>query len=458
MKIASIGLHIQHKDVANISFTSSTSLLDYDMLIWDPSDLFEEYNCEYSQPTYQGYPNLNDDDSPRIREDVKRRRGEIIDFLKNNRTIIIILPPPKKCYCASGKYDYAGSGKNRSTTRYVDELDLCSIVPIEDFTTVMADGYNIELREQEPFKKYWSKMNKRHYYSAYLSSSLGKPFLFIKGTDKVVGTWVPTKNGIFLMLPSLVIKPKSEVASISAEFIDAINELISGLQKTGDDYLLPPWTKQYMLPPEEAKRSQVEIKESELTELTTEIAKLKKEFINIEKNKILLSGSGKILEEQVAYILGEIGFIVERGTAGRDDLILRYGDKVAVVEIKGTSKSASEKNAAQLEKWVTEYITNNDTKPKGILIVNAYCDIPLNERIEPPFPHQMIKYSINREHCLITTSQLLGIYYAVLSDSSQKDVLINEVFNTTGVYSKFSEYQSFISIKKKESDLVANKD
>jgi len=61
-------------------------------------------------------------------------------------------------------------------------------------------------------------------------------------------------------------------------------------------------------------------------------------------------------------------------------LILDYKGKIAVVEVKGLGKSAAENNAAQLEKWVSEYYLTKGIKPKGILIVNAYKDVPFKEQ------------------------------------------------------------------------------
>ena len=52
----------------------------------------------------------------------------------------------------------------------------------------------------------------------------------------------------------------------------------------------------------------------------------------------------------------------------RDDLILQYNDRIAVVEIKGVlRKSAAERHAAQLEKWVSSYFSDKGIRPKGIL-------------------------------------------------------------------------------------------
>ena len=52
-------------------------------------------------------------------------------------------------------------------------------------------------------------------------------------------------------------------------------------------------------------------------------------------------------------------------------------------------KSASERNAAQLEKWVAEHTASVDDDeeveaPKGILVVNAWREQPLPERDKQP--------------------------------------------------------------------------
>ena len=77
---------------------------------------------------------------------------------------------------------------------------------------------------------------------------------------------------------------------------------------------------------------------------------------------------------------------------GRSDKIAKYGEVAIVAEIKGVTKSAAEKHAAQLEKWVAQYFEENEVSPKGMLIVNGFCDMPLNERLEDVFPQQMLKY------------------------------------------------------------------
>jgi hypothetical protein len=459
VRIISVGVYINHKSILNEQFRSAVSFFDFDMVILNPSVIFSEYELDIFNPTYLGCRLLRESESQKILDDISRRKSEITELIKLGRTAVLVLPPPEKCYYSTGQKTYSGSGKNKVTQQFINELNLSSAIPLKDFSTVTASGTSIEFRGSEPFKTYWEKMKNYHFYSAYLSSTVGKPFLFIKGTTKVVGTWVPTEKGVFLILPSIYdegsYKTKKDYNQFCSLFIDALTELTSDLNKSIGDYSLPAWTTAYFLPDEKEQKEQLSTKEYELQGLLSQISQSKEKLSKIEKYKLLLSGSGRALEMQVATVLKEIGFSVEPGAEGRDDLILKYGEKIAVVEIKGVSKSASEKHAAQLEKWVAEYVTSHDVNPKGILIVNAYCNTPLHARNEPAFPEQMVSYATNREHCLITTTQLLSFYLSVISKPEGREQLINDLFDTKGVFKKFLNYKDFLLVQ--EADVGEEK-
>jgi hypothetical protein len=245
-----------------------------------------------------------------------------------------------------------------------------------------------------------------HFYSAYFKSDIGKPFLFIKGTDKSVGTFIKTKKSFVLLLPSIDTEGATtkESKELSKNFLESLLDLIKKLQMEIGDFNLPSWSDQYRLPEENVQISVLSEKEEELKELTDIISKEKEKLDRLKEYKLLLSGTGKPLEFIVKKVFEEISFTVKEGEIGRDDLILTYNDKVVVAEIKGLTKSASEKNAAQLEKWVMEYLTENSIHPKGFLIINSFNNLPLNDRDGEDFPNQMLKFSEHREQCLIQQS------------------------------------------------------
>lgn len=132
------------------------------------------------------------------------------------------------------------------------------------------------------------------------------------------------------------------------------------------------------------------------------------------------------------------------GEIGRDDLIIKYNEKIAVIEVKGVSKSAAEKHVTQLEKWVSEYHLKNEIKAKGILVINAFKDVPLSERKEKPFPDQMLPYSQKREHCLITGLQLLGLYLDCKNNPIKKEEIIEILFCTDGIFEQYNEWSEYL--------------
>jgi len=87
-----------------------------------------------------------------------------------------------------------------------------------------------------------------------------------------------------------------------------------------------------------------------------------------------------------------------------------------------------------LEKWVSGHFEQTGIEPKGLLIVNAFCDMPLDDRAEEAFPDQMRAYAARKSLCLLTSSQLLAILLACRAEPNCKERLVEEILDTVGVY------------------------
>ena len=168
-----------------------------------------------------------------------------------------------------------------------------------------------------------------------------------------------------------------------------------------------------------------------------ELEKKQEELASVQSFKFLLTSSGKTLENIVKRTLTEIGFTLCEAEENRSDIIAKYKDLDIVAEIKGLTKSAGEKNSAQLEKWSSEFMEKNGKEPKSILIVNAYCDLPLSERKEAIFPNQMLKYAEKKEQCLLSTYQLLNLLVDIKEHPENSENLIMELLETVGIYNKY---------------------
>src|SRR5690349_4775990 len=108
---------------------------------------------------------------------------------------------------------------------------------------------------------------------------------------------------------------------------------------------------------------QEEVFKNEITDIQNKIAFYNK-ALNEKENlletianrKRVITGSGNELESQIQNICGELGFEILEAERNRDDLIVKYKDKIAIIEIKGVTESAKEQYAGQLEKWVALYL------------------------------------------------------------------------------------------------------
>lgn len=181
MKILTIGSFYKHEFADQDYFRSTTSFLDYDIVLIDFRYILNEYNSS-GRGTYQGYKCLSDDDSVALIEDIKRRKFEILEILKLGRTVIVYSPSPQICFVDTGKREYSGTGRNRQTTRIVTDINLLSVLPVE-LKTIEATGASIDFKGDEPFATFWSSNKKYLGFTAYFKEPVSKPLWFVKGTD-----------------------------------------------------------------------------------------------------------------------------------------------------------------------------------------------------------------------------------------------------------------------------------
>lgn len=299
----------------------------------------------------------------------------------------------------------------------------------------------ITFKEASLFRNFWERNKKNLAYHAYFTQEKlpGLPFMVVANTQNVVALHIKIRpKANLILLPSL----KEITNTIKKDFVNSIIELVTSLKSEPE--ILPDWTKNYYLPDELELRNQLLKLEAELKNLENQISRQKKYIADKERLKTLFVGAHNSLEEQVKFIFRELGVNIIPGGQGREDIILEFNGRMAIVEVKGATKSASENHAAQLEKWVAEYKSTHGTDIKGFLIVNTFRNLPLVERTETSFPHQMLQYSKNRNHCLFTTSQLLGLYLDVLTYPEKKTELINQLFETNGIFTLYDNWKDFL--------------
>ena len=274
-----------------------------------------------------------------------------------------------------------------------------------------------------------------------LPISNGTPLLFIKDTKYVISEYFKVDNGFVIILPKL--KPELRDINNSRNFLNSLLLLISEVKKNSKPIInaIPDWVDEYSLIGEvEEKEHLIKLTERRI-KLDSQIDNCKEKLSNFKYLKGLFSSDGTTLENIVEFIFKEIGFETIKPEGNKDDLIIKNNNNIAVLEIKGLSKSAAEKNSAQLQKWVSNYHVENDYNPKGILVVNTYKNEKLVTRQnKQDFPDQMLPYARQMGHCLVTGIQLLCIYLDFKSKKLKSNEVMELLFKTKGVLTYKENY------------------
>lgn len=468
-RVLTLDVYLDAPNVTHENFRSAATIFEYDVVFWDPANTLETYQFSVGDPYYKGDPRIADHETSSLAQDIIRRRSEFEEFIEMGRTLVIFTAPAQHFWYDTGKRDKSGTGRNQKVTTIVNRMDLMEAAIPAKFRAAAAEGTRISAR-QSSFRSLLSGAPDRWWYRAILEEYPGEPLAVVTGTSKCVGSIKRyPKGGMLLLLPDLQ-GPDHPDNSDGVEELDADEpsvpleelteepeedlgddkaslELITWVEslRTQNGEASPPWLQRYQFPEDAETTHKIAELEAKKAEILAKIEALEggKEISDAWKR--LLYATGDELEIQVLEAFRILGFQAERGPEGRADIVLRLDTKNAVVEVKGLNSSAAEKNAAQLEKWISEEMLSGSGHVKGILVVNSYRHIPPQERSSPAFPHQMVTFSTPREHCLVTSVQLLAMVRAVLEDPSRAPSIREKLLDTTGVVTGWEDVTSLFA-------------
>ena len=441
-------------DDVRSSFSSDTSAFDFDVVIWDPEASFAIYNS-YSD-TYMGLPSLRDSQSSRLKADVERRRSEFKEFVDSGKTLIVVARPPQSCYVTTGQIDYSGTGKNARRTTMVAPFDILRALPIDPPGFQRASGNRIEAIGDGPLQVVIRKYAADLEYAATMTSAPGTAFAKVVGTTRSVASFHRVKSGgLLVILPDTTFitddpfaendpetgeKWPARATEFQVDLLDAI-EALTGTSEIAR----PSWTADYSTQDEQKAREAVIKQQAAIEKARNKLTGLQADAESIELKAQLYLGTGRQLELRVRDVLEQLGGKVTEPEPGRDDWQVELDGNQAVVEVKGVSKSAAEKHAAQLEKWVAGSFEQTGVMAKGILVVNTWRDVPLADRTDEDFPAQMLPYSQGRNHCLLTGLDLFAISSEVQASPSRAKHWRQQIMNTSGRLSDVPDWRLYIN-------------
>jgi len=151
----------------------------------------------------------------------------------------------------------------------------------------------------------------------------------------------------------------------------------------------PNWIHQYNFKTKDEKLKEIE-------DIRDEVNK----FEIIER---LLYGTGRPLEESVAYCLDLIGFkdVIHHKNDDIEDISFNFDGKKYLIEVKGKTKQADKRNITQLDSWVRRALNSGykADELEGILVINhdrredpANRTEPLTDKAKEFLKHYKYKF------------------------------------------------------------------
>ena len=431
------------------SFGDDDSVFDYDVVIWDPQGSFAEYTY-YTSQRYQGLFSLSENTSVQIKADAARRRAELVEYINEGRVLVVFVRPPQECYIDTGKREYSGTGRNQVTTKILAKFDLLAAIPVvKDCKFTRASGTRIEFDGDGPIVALLRKYKKFLRYDAVMTQAPGTSLARVAGTNRRIGSVQRSEGGGYLiLLPAVNLAAQDsedeekwveEAPEFQADLLAAIGQL-SGSKTVSR----PVWAERYITAEQQDLRTKVTKQQARIEVARANLAELQRATEAAEIKDQLFLGTGRALELEVRSVFELLGGTVSEPEPGRDDWRVSFPEGDAVLEVKGVTKSAAEKQAAQLEKWVAGAIEETGKAPKGILIVNTWRDLPLSERNKEDFPPQMLPYCKSRNHCLITGLQLFVIRADVEKNPGQAEHWRKAFLETAGQVAGCEDWRSVI--------------
>lgn len=435
LKILSICADYVGNHGTTVDVSSHASILDFDVAIADFSTPLRQMISAAGESNAGKIVAVKTDSE--LRQHLSRWQSDITEFLKHDRVVVVFpyvadaysLIDPSRSVRETGPPEFPLLGlSSTNRKRLGSRIYVTNKTPISNFLNRIASGIS---------------------YRAILSGSGATTCAVIEDTTSVIAAYKADMGGHLIFLPELHLARlapselgRSELAtSVGLTFfVTALKELARELVRaaTTTPPATPEWAAKFYTKEESAVEDRIGVLGKQLQEGQTQLDSTKLALNGLQEKKALFCSQGGDLVNAVAAALSTLGFQVKPGPEGRDDLVIEDGGKVGVIEVKGRlNSSAGEKDAAQLEKWVSGHFENHGVEPKGILVVNAYASLPLSQRVDSVFPNQMIDYVTRKSHCLLSGLQLFCLVEATSSEID-KAKLRSRILTHVG---EFPDYQ-----------------
>ncbi len=399
--VVSVGMEIPGADLKRITLKSKSSLLDYDVIIFDLAiDDFYGYGYEH----FEGKPCLDDTNSFRLKEHIEHWRREILEALKAGKNVFLYLNEKKEVFAATGEKSHSGTGRNRQTTRHVELKSNYLMIP-GGIDTTNTNGSSMVLSgKNNELAPYWKELSPYSEFRVLLEGKGLKSIVQTKSGAKIVGAKRRYKNaeGILFLLPYISFSDgkytyeneedgkeywSDEAVILGKKIVSNICALDKSIRSSGEVSAIPDWVSQdkYLLPKEEKIRDKLISVESKIEKLQQQKEKHEQDIADESVLKRLIYENGKPLEAAVHQALEILGFSVTHyeDEESEFDVIFESKEGRLLGEVEGKdNKAINIDKLRQLAMNIHEDFSRVEVTDmaKGALVGNAFRLLEPTER------------------------------------------------------------------------------
>jgi len=388
-RIFTVGFDLPGEDFEYVPIESDKTLLDADIITFEPSIGDHE-----SLEEYAGKPLLTEYSSFIAKERVNHWHNEIVAAINSGKLVIVYLIKPEEYYRHTGEKKYSGTGRSRATTNIVCQISSYESVP--ELTSVTAkSGENIRIVKSASYlAPYWKEFSKYSTYQVEISGDFTHILLQSLSGNRIVGASIHSKSGAILYLPPLCYN-QEKFAKYSTKNNDyhwtksalqfgvnlaaCLANLYDTLRKSVERTPPPTWTEESKYQLEEENSI-----EKQISKVSTKITKLREKKIALEGMlqdagglRRLLYEQGKPLENVLIEVLTMFGFKAVPFDDGESefDVVFHCTESRCLGEAEGKdNKAINIDKMSQLERNLQEDFARNEVKDfaKGVLFGNAF--------------------------------------------------------------------------------------
>lgn len=389
-RFISVGYDLPSHDVEDVELTSKQSLLDADVILFEPNI------WAGSDDEYQGKPALSNTASHTWKEAIQHWRQEISDAVAAEKLVIVMLTAPDEVFVATGEVTHSGTGRNRATTRHVTPLSSMDSIPTK-FKYREAAGREMVLdAKARVFAPLWSKFSEYAKYEVRIEDCSLAPLLRTKAGGRLVGCYLVKGKGALVLLPKIdfnrdhLTDKKTENGStvelwndkaiqLGHEFLATVAALDDAIKAEGTRSPPPDWslTDNYRLSAEDRLSKEIEGLSTKISELEQERRAAREALDEASYMRALLFEQGKPLEAAIIRALELFGFDAENFDDGENefDVVFNCPEGRLIGEAEGRdNKEINVTKFSQLERKISEDFERDEVEQhaKGVMFGNPH--------------------------------------------------------------------------------------